>query len=588
MNEMRRSVLARLAGVALGGTTLAGFKGALADEMSANVLKTIPGTGTSIKQFGATGNGVSDDTAAFQAAANAGGRFVVPPGTYVVSHVSMTKSAHFVCAPGSMFKRKAGTDAQSGSYWSAGAAMFEVDAPGLTIGFTGNPVYDGNRENQVQVEPTGFFLKTHPSAVITGAPTNIILENAVFRNGTSGYLVFRGDNVQTRYETHVYLRNPSFSDTMIGKGKGDPSTPTALGYAPTYVLVMDYVHFNARDFHAEWTTSLTTGQYAATALVGTFYGSDYRKSGQPRVALYGKTTLRGVGRSPAYYDDRDMQNNGIGAIDMYGKCYSLFVEDIYAVGTRFAAVRAKASISRFSVANAQFQDCWRGIEVGASSTGPAVADVVLGNIRFSGGSVPAVDITGTSAGDANVKCMINSLYVDGVLTNSERAPDAAVLRSYYVDRFTAKSVTLLGAAPQRGISLDDVGRSVLQNIRIDKTGQEGIYISGGTAHLVSGFDIRNTGGAGITIANNPSVVTVRDGKTFNTVDYGVFGNNRTTHLTVESVNVDRVGGVSRGFYAGGGDATFNNSTAANVATPLMVERGANKHEVKNSWNAPAD
>lgn len=585
---MRRSVLARLASVALGGTALTGFKGARADELPANVLKTIPGTGTSIKQFGATGNGVSDDTAAFQAAANAGGRFIVPPGTYVVSHVSVTKSVHFVCAPGSMFKRKAGTDAQSGSYWSVGAAMFEADAPGLTIGFTGNPVYDGNKANQVQVEPTGFFLKTHPPATITGAPTNIILENAVFRNGTSGYLVFRGDDVRARYETYVYLRNPSFSDTMLGKGKGDPSTPTALGYLPNYVTVMDYVHFNAYDFHAEWTTALSTGQYAATALFGTFFGKDYRQSGQPRVALYGKTSLRGVGRSTVCYDGRNMSNNGIGAIDMYGKCYSLFVEDVYAVGTKFTAVRAKSAISHFSVANAQFHDCWRGIEVDASSTGPSVADVVLGNIRFSGGATPAVDVTGTAVGDANVKCVINSLYVDGVLTNSEGAADAAVLRSYYVDQFTAKSITLLGGAPQRGISLVDVERSVLQNIRIDKTGREGVYIGGGAEHLISGFDIRNTGGAGITIADNPSVVTVRDGKTYNTVNYGVFGNSTTTHLTVDSVNVDMVGGVSRGFYARGGDATFNNSTAANVVTPLMVEHGANKHEVNNSWNPRPD
>jgi len=191
MSEMRRSVLARLASMAMGGAALVAFQGATAGEVPLTVETAITGTEVSVKRFNATGNGVTDDTAAFQAMATAGGRYYVPAGTYVISSVGLTQSVHFVCAPGATFQRKAGTDVQSGSYWNAGAAMFEVNAAGLTVAFTGNPTYDGNKANQTQVEPTGFFLKTYPPATITGAPTYLYMENMVFINGTSGYLALR-------------------------------------------------------------------------------------------------------------------------------------------------------------------------------------------------------------------------------------------------------------------------------------------------------------------------------------------------------------------------------------------------------------
>ena len=46
-----------------------------------------------VRQFGATGNGVTNDTAAFQAAINASKDVYVPPGTYVISSLTINTAA---------------------------------------------------------------------------------------------------------------------------------------------------------------------------------------------------------------------------------------------------------------------------------------------------------------------------------------------------------------------------------------------------------------------------------------------------------------------------------------------------------------
>src|SRR5262249_37338208 len=61
----------------------------------APTARTLPdrlGELKTVKDFGARGNGVADDTAAIQAAANAAGRVFFPAGTYIVSQTITTPS----------------------------------------------------------------------------------------------------------------------------------------------------------------------------------------------------------------------------------------------------------------------------------------------------------------------------------------------------------------------------------------------------------------------------------------------------------------------------------------------------------------
>ena len=52
--------------------------------------RMIAGTPKNVKDFGAVGDGITDDTAAFVAAIAGGGDIVLPAGTYFLSDTSLT------------------------------------------------------------------------------------------------------------------------------------------------------------------------------------------------------------------------------------------------------------------------------------------------------------------------------------------------------------------------------------------------------------------------------------------------------------------------------------------------------------------
>ena len=73
---------------------------------------TAGGCFTHVKQFGATGDGVTDDTDAIQAAVNAvdergGGTLLFPPGTYVVTSVGLRAGIRYL-GYGAIIRRPAG------------------------------------------------------------------------------------------------------------------------------------------------------------------------------------------------------------------------------------------------------------------------------------------------------------------------------------------------------------------------------------------------------------------------------------------------------------------------------------------------
>lgn len=534
--------------------------------------------------------GATDSTTAVQALfTSAGalgvGRVHVPAGTYDIDSVSLTSSITVTCDPGVTLRRAAGADFASGSYWAIGAAMFEVDAPGLTVEFSGF-TYDGNGPNQTTTDPTGFFLKTYPTATVTADPTTVRIDRARFTKGTSGYLLLRGDDSQRRYQTRVHLDRCEFTDTVYGKGAGDPSSPTPLGYHPTYVHVYDYVTVNTRDFTATWDKPTGLGQYAATAVRATFYGQDSTLSGEASVLMHGTTYLRGVGRSGKSFDNEDAYgvNNGIGAIDMYGNAEELYVEHVVAVDCENVPVRAKASLAQFAVGSAVLRNCHRGLQVGPSSTGTNETVVSIGSVVSYGGAIPQVEVTGNTTTNRVPFVTLGSVDVRGPLTNPEALVGIGGVHLRNIVRLSTGAVEVRGA-PGRGITVTDVESADLAGVVIDGTVEEGIACIGGLNLAITGFDVQNTGGYAISSSGNPPRLTVAHGRVRGAVDYGVFSNNSTTHLTVEDVTVEAVSGGSYGFYTAGGDSLFvRNKTLAGVTNPLRLGASAAPRQRDNSWN----
>lgn len=135
--------------LANGGTILpaAGGTGCWILEVSGTV---------SVKQFGATGNGTTNDTAAIQSAVNAVAAVVVPAGTYTISNISVPASCLSFLGQsqsGAVFTPLAGraagaalitlTNTVNGQYgnFTVNATAVLTDAPVFATGDTGSNIF---------------------------------------------------------------------------------------------------------------------------------------------------------------------------------------------------------------------------------------------------------------------------------------------------------------------------------------------------------------------------------------------------------------------------------------------------------------
>jgi parallel beta-helix repeat protein len=117
--------LAALPLAASGGSNLVGFLQAGTGAVSRTVQSKERDT-VSVKDYGAVGDGVTDDTAAIQAAVNTGGAVIVPVGTYKVSaKISLVSNVQILGAgTAAIFL---GTQASGTMFESNGATGWAID-----------------------------------------------------------------------------------------------------------------------------------------------------------------------------------------------------------------------------------------------------------------------------------------------------------------------------------------------------------------------------------------------------------------------------------------------------------------------------
>jgi hypothetical protein len=233
----------------------------------------------------------------------------------------------------------------------------------------------------------------------------------------------------------------------------------------------------------------------------------------------------------------------------------------------------------------QLTNCHRGVQVGPSSTGPCETVSFIGNLQSVGGTIPQLEFTGSTTLDRLPSTRIVAFRSTGTKTNPELlvSNTDGVLKLRNLFNLDIRGVTV-ESSPTTGFSCNDINTLTVRNANISNVANEGIILSATKFALIQGFNIENCGGAGITFTTSPTKVGIKDGFIKNTVNYGVFGNTAVTEVLVEGVRVDTVTGVSRGFYAGGGDVAFIRNTTLSVTTPLLVVTGTRKREDHNSWN----
>lgn len=537
-----------------------------------------------VRDKGAMGDSTDQTVAISQCAAFSTVR--VPAGVYVIDTINISTSVTFACEPGVIFRRKAGSDISQAGYLSM-TGMFVINTNGVDLKFTGSPTFDGNYTQQTTTEPGGCAVLIKPPTTIGTDPISLYIENGKFINGTSEYLMIRGDDVNRRYRVDVTLVNCNFTAGMYGKGKSDPSTPTALGYLPTYVHILDYVVLRTYDFKASFLRPLSLGNYAACAVWGSFAGADYTTSGGASILMYGRTEIDTCGRAAWKYNDATnfTTNNGLGAIDGYGNVDEVFVEHIYAKNTQYSAVRAKCSCRVYTVLHADLQSCWRGLEVSPSSTGPGRTVVQVGKVLARDGTIPQIYFVGSATNDQIYSVDIDSAYCFGTQTNPEALVNSGNVMLGNTAKASVRALSVIGS-PSNGLTISDVDRAYIGEFIANNNSGNAVQVRSTTNSIFSldKFDIRNQGSQGIWILNGVASVTARGGTIDTCVDYGIF-NQSTGTIYVQNVTASNISGLSRGFYNAGGYATMLSNTAnVGVTTPLFPVTAVTLREDHNSWN----
>jgi len=162
------------------------FTGAVATNVEAKLAQTV-----SVKDFGAVGNNIVNDTAAIQAAVNSGAKEIYfPNGTYVITSINITSGMRLF-GPGILKKTSV-----------TGTSMFNIDSNNVEI--------DGLTFNGASVSTLIPTANTADNAIYvsgTSTPlqyTNIKIQNCTI-NGVAGY------GIRIDYASNVWILNNNIS-----------------------------------------------------------------------------------------------------------------------------------------------------------------------------------------------------------------------------------------------------------------------------------------------------------------------------------------------------------------------------------------
>jgi hypothetical protein len=177
----RRTLLVGLAAVVLAGDrTEQALRRARTSRLSSSEQAALPArgrpVGINVKEhpFNATGNGITDDTAAFTSArdaAGAGGTVSVPPGTYVLNNLGLNVARqHWRIMDGATLLLRP----------ASRGPIFTISGNDTTM--DGGGVIDGNISQQIPA--------FHPCACVSAA--HVTIQGLTFRNGNGYMLSFDG------------------------------------------------------------------------------------------------------------------------------------------------------------------------------------------------------------------------------------------------------------------------------------------------------------------------------------------------------------------------------------------------------------
>jgi hypothetical protein len=182
---------------------------------SLNATSTLDGI-ANVKAFGATGDGVTDDSTAVQAAATAatGNALFIPTGTYIVKGINVPANTRLF-GPGTLkLKALSALD---------GSPILNINGNGVTIDGVS---FDGNRSNQAADGFSDSFNtganntgRAYRAAIKCDSKTDLTVRNSTFTATYGGGIVTKDCSRVMINGNHA--RNLNFEFAWIGGSDGD-------------------------------------------------------------------------------------------------------------------------------------------------------------------------------------------------------------------------------------------------------------------------------------------------------------------------------------------------------------------------------
>lgn len=534
------------------------------------------------------GDGLTDVTAAVQAAANAAiaskSVLVFPRGTYVMRRVALNGSIS-VEGRGATILRPANFDSNNDNELTTLSVHFDITAPSLFVSFEGL-TFDGNEANQSAVDPRGQSIRF---AGQTGTGSTLIsIRHCVFKNQTL-YAINLNGQLSGNERQVALIEGCKFLDGRYGIGQGDPASASAVGFTPFSLQITDRISATIRGNEFAFTKSLATGQYAPCAARLTYFDAVTNADG-PAALIEGNTASR-MGRDDRDYLGNVSGNNGLGVFDFYARAREVIVSDNQFRDCLNSAVRGKTNVSSATVVGNLIHNTPRSIAIT-----PATADTQAGNIVISSNTIHDADEVAIVVVGDNTR---TPAYVQGLSIIGNVIRTVTNVRSIVgniggiVVRY-AKTVSITGntvtGTVAGGIYVRNCDDASIGNNAGDNIGGKGIEVNGmvGGRLAITGNTFGGMGGAfvhvnGIDTATD-AVVTgnISDGS----VDYGVLVLTQIGFMTVTGNTLRGVSGLSRAVYV---PPTRTHAIVVANSTDAPTGlfdggAGANLKNSLNSWN----
>lgn len=565
--------------VASTGASLVGFlqagAGAVNRTARAKMRETV-----SVTDFGAVGDGVTDDTSAIQAALDTDpGALFFPPGTYIVTSLSIDHSVMIY-----------GAGDASEVKWADGFCepitgdpehMFVVNAHGITFSVH-DICLNGNFDGQSIADPGGALIMCFKMVGTADSTLTIECQNVTFLNPTDTGIRVDG-NIDTEGRELLQVDNCRFLGGAFGLAAGDPLTLASGGYGTDYIRVTDEFRVLVSNTAFVFQKTLPVGKYAPLGLRLTFSDTDGDNL-NGATALISGCYFNRVGR----HSDA---GNPLGAIDCYARARNVTVTGCTFHTCYYTGVRAKTNVDNLTIAGNNFSDCTNSINI----TGPTYPEQrglisIVGNNITRGDGDFAISVIGDTNSDP-VDCVTiadNNIYDLPNTSGSVYTGNVGSILMRYVDTATISGNTIFDG--NVGIHLRDVNNIVVTGNNIRTMRDKGIYVENGTGDFaVSNNVVRSCGSYGIYVSIGADAEVVFSGNLVTSVaDYGIRADAVKVAFIGNSVN--SVSGSDRAFYASA-TATFVNmvgNSALGVANPYVDGGSPPTRAFGNSWEPQND